>query len=131
MLRQWRFEFLILKVWKLNTFLKYMNIYMHNFHFKTPFEGFQKFLTCSFFFFLGSGVFFFLFFFFLEKFKVTHSLIWKVCFFFSGDGKKKTAFLLTHSIFYQKCQKTNFSGKKKTVPLFSKKTVFVFILKTC
>ena len=55
----------------------------------------------------------FLFFFFLEKFTATHSLDWKIDFFFR-HGKKKNA-LFTHSLdFGQKVPKNNlFRGKNK------------------
>ena len=67
-----------------------------------------------FFFFPGSYVFFSCFFFFLEKFKFTHSLVWKVRFFFSGRGKKKKQLFCSLTRIYPKIHKIQtFPGKKK------------------
>ena len=51
---------------------------------------------------------FFSVFFFLAKFTWTHTLVWKVCFFFP-DSEKKTAFIHKHSFYTQKIKKINFS----------------------
>ena len=65
-------------------------------------------LAMNFYSFFFRFLFFLVLFFFLEKFKSTHSLVWKVRFFFPAT-KKKTAFLLTHLIFPQKSKKTNYT----------------------
>ena len=71
----------------------------------------MQFPACFFFFF--QTVFFFCFFFFLAKFTWTHTLVWKVCFFFPGAEKKNSFF--THTlVFFPKMQKNKlFPGNKK------------------
>ena len=57
-----------------------------------------------------------LIFFSLEKFYVTHSVIWKGCFFFRAPKKK--SFSHTHAIFAEKSQKTNYSLEIKKYGTF-------------
>ena len=104
MFRQLRFESLILKVWKLSTFPKYLQ-----FPFQNSVRVFREFFTC---FFLGIGVFFSCFF-SLEKFKITHSLDWKVCFFFLVVKKEKQNFYSLTRFLSKSCKNQIFPIKKR------------------